>query len=325
MTETENTGRTLTEPAPPQTYGARRGERRRPPDRRTTAALVLSALALAIACVSLVLQLRPAPEPEPEPIAVEPEPEPETPTIQYRNHVIPILESVPVNGYDAGTFETDENGFVSYRDAPAGIDVSSYQGEIDWKKVAGSGVSFAMLRAGMRGYTKGGLMTDATFEKNYKGARAAGVDVGVYFFSQATSVEEAEEEADYLFALLDGRALTYPVVFDWESVNDAAARTNGVDAETVTRCARAFCDKVVAAGYTPMIYFNMDQGYLAYRLDELTDYAFWLAEYHDSPAFYYGFDLWQYTHRGSVPGIEGPVDLDLDLRGFAEKPSPEEG
>ena len=206
MTETENTGRTLPASAPPQTYGARRGERRRPPDRRTTAALVLSALALAISCVSLVLQLRPAPEPEPEPIAVEPEPEPETPTIQYRNHVIPILESVPVNGYDAGTFETDENGFVSYRDAPAGIDVSSYQGEIDWKKVAGSGVSFAMLRAGMRGYTKGGLMTDATFEKNYKGARAAGVDVGVYFFSQATSVEEAEEEADYLFALLDGRA-----------------------------------------------------------------------------------------------------------------------
>ena len=280
------------------------------------AALLLSALALCVACAALLLHLR-APaesEPEPPPAAAEPVEAAEPASIRFRNHILPVLEGVPVNEYAAEAFRVDEAGFLRYADAPLGVDVSSYQGEIDWARVAASGVKFAMIRAGLRGYTKGGIMEDSMFRRNIEGALAAGLDVGVYFFSQAVSVAEAEEEADALLSLIEGYDLTYPVVYDWETVGDDAARTVGVGAETVTRCARAFCERVAAAGCRPMVYFNLDQGYLGYRLDELTDYLFWLAEYRDCPSFYYHYDFLQYTHQGTVDGIEGYVDLDLDLR-----------
>lgn len=279
-------------------------------------AVVLSAVALIAACVALFLQLRSDREPPeaPEEIVEEIPEEPEIPTLQYRNHILPIWEGVPVNEYAAEAFAADENGYLRYADAPLGIDVSSYQGEIDWAQVADAGVDFVMLRVGFRGYTKGGLQADEMFDRNIKGALDAGLDVGVYFFSQAINVWEAEEEAAYVLEKIAPYHVTYPVAFDWESVSSADARTNGLSSDAVTRCAGAFCDTVAAAGYTPVIYFNMDQGYLAYQLNRLTDYPFWLAEYHESPGFYYHFDLWQYTHQGSVPGIKGAVDMDLDLR-----------
>ena len=317
MTETDNK---MPEPgsAPP---APGESPRRDGSERRMAlTAVVMSALALAIACAALLLQLRPKPEAAETP-AEEPQAE-ELATIRYRNHTLRILEDVPLNEYDAMAFAADENGWLHYHDAPLGIDVSSYQGDVDWEQVAASGIRFAMIRAGLRGYTKGGLMVDSNFEQNIRGARAAGLDVGVYFFSQAVNVSEAEAEAEFLLTLIRDKDVTYPVVFDWERINDVSARTNGVASEEVTACAAAFCDKVAAAGYTPMIYFNMDQGYLAYKLDRLTDYAFWLAEYQDSPGFFYGFDFWQYTHRGSVPGIEGYVDLDLDLRAYARPDTP---
>lgn len=288
---------------------------------RSTIAIVLSVLALAVSCTALALQLRSTARsdtPAPEIVEEAPEPEPEIPTIHYRNHILPILEDVPVNSYDPALFQTDENGYIRYQDAPLGIDVSSYQGDIDWEQVAASGVEFAMIRMGLRGYTKGGIMEDAKFEQNIRGATAAGLDVGIYFFSQAIDEQEAEKEAVYVLEHIADYSVTYPVVFDWESVADDSARTNGTSSDTVTRCASAFCDRIAAAGYTPMIYFNMDQAYLAYQLDKLSGNAFWLAEYHDSPRFYYGFEFWQYTHMGSVPGIDGAVDLDLDLRGYAK-------
>ena len=280
-------------------------------------ALILSALALCVACAALVLQLRARGERTPEePVAEEDAAVPVSPAhIRYRSHVLPVLDGVAVNEYAGERFRVDEAGYLRYGDAPLGVDVSSYQGEIDWERVAASGFSFAMLRAGMRGYTKGGLMEDARFVSNIQGALAAGLDVGVYFFSQAVSVAEAEEEADVLLERIAGYDVRYPVVFDWESIGDAEARTDGVGSEEVTRFARAFCERVAAAGREPMVYFNLDQGYLGYRLDELTDYLFWLAEYREQPTFYYRYDFLQFTHRGSVDGIEGAVDLDLDMRG----------
>lgn len=288
----------------------RGGERR-----LSIAALVLSALALCAACAALLLSLRAPRASEPTEIAAE-EPAVEEPAvIRFRNHVLPVLEGVPVNEYAAEAFHRDDAGYLRYADAPLGVDVSSYQGEIDWARVAASGVQFAMIRAGLRGYTKGGLMEDAMFRRNIEGALAAGLDVGVYYFSQAVSVAEAEEEADVLLGLVEGYDVAYPLVFDWETVGDAAARTARVTAEEVTSYARAFCARVAAAGYRPMVYFNLDQGYLSYQLDRLTDCLFWLAEYRDQPGFYYHYDFLQYTHQGSVDGIEGYVDLDLDLRG----------
>ncbi len=288
--------------------------RRRRGPRLDALALLISLVSLILSCVVLFLYLKPAREPESEP---EPEPveEPEVPTIVYRGHILPILEGVPLNLYEPEDFDADDNGWRTYPGARVGVDVSSYQGEIDWRKAADAGVTFAFLRAGLRGYTKGGLMEDEYFEANYKGARAAGVDVGIYFFSQAIDEREARQEAAYVVALLDGRELAYPVVFDWERISDSEARTNSLSSDEVTRCAIAFCDAIAAAGYSPAVYFNQDQGYLDYGLDRLTAYPFWLAEYHESPAFYYDFDFWQFTHRGTVPGITGAVDMDLDLRG----------
>ena len=138
--------------------------------------------------------------------------------------------------------------------------------------------------------------------------------MGVYFFSQATSPEEAREEAEFVLSALEGYDLTYPVAFDWETVSSQDARTRGMGGEAITQCALAFCDRVREAGYEPAVYFNQHLGYLYYDLRALTEYPIWLAEYDGTPDFYYHFDLWQYTHTGEVDGIQGDVDLNLDLR-----------
>lgn len=122
----------------------------------------------------------------------------------------------PLNEYDTEGF-TEQNGFIQYPGAVLGVDVSEHQGDIDWQAVRGAGVEFAILRVGYRGMTEGGLNVDATFEQNYQGAVDAGLQVGVYFFSQAVSEEEAREEANFVLQTLNGRELAYPVVFDWET------------------------------------------------------------------------------------------------------------
>ena len=243
---------------------------------------------------------------------------PEPVTFTYRDRVLEAKTGVPVNRYAREDFTVYENGRVSYfhngLQAREGIDVSFYQGEIDWEAVAADGVDFAMIRLGYRGYTEGGLRMDSRFAENIRGALDAGLEVGVYFFSQDITPEEAEEEADFVLEVLEEYEITYPVAFDWEPITPGKeARTDDLDGETLTRCAAAFCQKIAQAGYTPQIYFNQELGYLAYDLAELKDWSFWLAEYDTSPDFYYGFDLWQYTHTGSVEGIQGNVDRNLDL------------
>ena len=276
--------------------------------------LGISVTALIASCAALVLALRPdAPEEIPEEL--------ETPAgmVQYRDQILPVMAGVDVNQYDLFCFGVDERGWRTYKEnglsARQGIDVSAYQGEIDWKQVADSGVEFAMIRCGYRGYGKGTINEDEQFHANMKGALDAGLDVGVYFFSQAINTWEAREEAAFVLDAIADYPVTYPVVFDWEPIAGvSSARTNGLSAEAITDCAGIFCDLVEQAGYDPAIYFNQDLGYLSYRLDVLEERDFWLAEYNQRPSFYYHFDLWQYTHKGSVPGIEGDVDLNLDFR-----------
>lgn len=240
-------------------------------------------------------------------------------TFFYRGMELEALRGVPVNTLAPENFSTDARGRATYSQgdftARTGIDVSFYQGDIDWTAVAEDGIDFAFLRLGYRGYQAGGLQMDTTFTQNLTGAKAAGLDVGVYFFSQALSVEEAEEEADYVLAALDGAELEMPVVFDWEFITPGkGARTDNMEGALLTQCAKAFCEKIQAAGYTPMVYFNQELGYLSYDLKELKRFPFWLAEYDSHPDFYYGFSFWQYTHTGTVEGIQGNVDLDLEFR-----------
>ena len=195
-----------------------------------------------------------------------------------------------------------------------GIDVSEHQQQIDWEQVAGSGVEYAMIRIGYRGFGQdGALHEDSRARENLEGAEQAGLDVGAYFFSQAVTPEEALEEALMVLDFLNGRPLDMPVVYDWEHVSAADARTNQVDPDTLMACVVTFCETIKRAGYEPMVYFNQSLAGTMLDLTKLESYDFWLAMYSDRMTYPYRVDMWQYTCEGTVPGIAVPVDLNLYL------------
>lgn len=193
-----------------------------------------------------------------------------------------------------------------------GLDVSAHQEEIDWQAVAAAGFEFVMIRVGYRGYETGLLQADAYAQANYAGAKAAGLKVGAYMFSQAISRKEAMEEARFALEQIRGWELDLPLVYDWERVK-AGTRTDGVDARTVTDCALGFCALVEAVGKESMVYFNPHHGKNYFCLHELEEYPFWLAYYTDKMDYPYKFEMWQYTDSGNVPGIEGGADINIML------------
>ena len=221
---------------------------------------------------------------------------------------LPPPEANPIG---LGDFYMDGN-YLSCLTTPSvlGIDVSVWQKSIDWPKVKEAGIEFAMIRAGWRGSEQGVLAEDTYAQDNYQGATAAGIKVGAYFFSQAISVEEAEEEARYLLDIIKDWNVEMPIVFDWEYI-DETSRTAKVDARTLTDCTKAFCDIIANAGYQPMVYFNANHSYDRIYIRELTEYPFWLARYDTVLDYPYKVDMWQYTETGSVPGISGNVDINL--------------
>jgi GH25 family lysozyme M1 (1,4-beta-N-acetylmuramidase) len=229
-----------------------------------------------------------------------------------------IDPSLPRNGYDWDGRLTWRDGRPVYvaedgARSALGVDVSHHQKKIDWARVAADGIDFAMIRVGYRGAEQGTLKEDTFFRDNITGAAVAGVSVGAYFFSQATSEAEAVQEADYVIDALSGAAVTMPVVFDMEEVAGAESRVEGLSPERVTSCARAFCDRVSEAGYMPAIYANTRWFVARMNLADLSDYGKWLAQYFESPAYPYEFAIWQYTNTGRVDGIEGDVDMNLAL------------
>jgi len=215
------------------------------------------------------------------------------------------------NPLDLGDFAL-EGDYLTCLTAPSvlGIDVSEWQEEVDWQQVKAAGVEFVMIRAGWRGSVQGVLTEDTYARANYAGATAAGVQVGVYFFSQAISVAEAVEEAEFLLEIIRDWKLDMPVVYDWEFIS-AESRTGNVSARTLTECTKAFCERIKQAGFQPMIYFNADQAAERMYLRELTEYPFWLAQYDTVLNYPYKIDMWQYTETGTVPGISGNVDINL--------------
>lgn len=198
-----------------------------------------------------------------------------------------------------------------------GVDVSSHQHEIDWPAVYGAGVQFAFVRAGNRGATEGVLYEDEFFRANVAGAQAAGIPVSTYFFSQAITLAEAEEEADFLLDLIgqaeDAGIFFEAVAFDHESVQIEGARANDVDGALLSKMAVAFCERVQAAGHVPFVYGNQRD---LLRLDKTVRQAYplWLAEYDvDIPTAQFDFRIWQYSSTGQIPGITTDVDLNLWL------------
>lgn len=217
--------------------------------------------------------------------------------------------SIPRNQRLAENFSLDEKGRPSYPGAILGVDVSDHQGEIDWQRVRDDGVSFAILRIGYRGNTVGSLQIDDCFAANYIAARDAGLPVGVYFFSQAVSEAEAKEEAEFVLQQLDGVPLDLPIFYDWEEAVDG--RTGGKANSSVGDWAQCFCKTISDGGYDAGVYFNQQYGYSIMHLENLTDYSFWIAEYHDNQSFGFQTDFWQFTGQGHVDGIDVIVDMNL--------------
>ena len=240
--------------------------------------------------------------------------------VEENSYRAELLENIPRNTYDFSKLHTDEQtGFKTYEDeengvtSRIGIDVSEFQGEdIDWKQVRESGIEFVIIRLGYRAYGETGeLVLDDMFDRNMQGALDAGLDVGVYFFSQAITPGEAVEEAEFVLEHVRGYEIDGPIVYDTEEIKGDTARTDNNTRQEFTNYCKVFCDTIEQAGYDPMIYANMK--WMAFTLDmeQLADYDFWYADYHDVPQCPYEYEIWQYSETGAVPGINANVDLNV--------------
>ena len=248
-------------------------------------------------------------------------------TLEYGGKTVPIYRDRPLNVFsDVDFIWTDEENENQRRleylggefRTRYGIDVSSFQGEIDWDAVADDNIDFAMVRVGFRGTGTGSLNTDKYYEQNIRGAMRAGLETGVYFFAQAVTVEEAIEEADYVISLLDGLDINGPVAYDWE-MHDSTYRVYGTSPEMATACAVAFCERIKDAGYTPMVYGGTYVTYMKYDQGALADYLSWYPEYKSEkseklcPTLVYHMDYWQFSSSCSIDGIGGKVDANIQF------------
>lgn len=233
-------------------------------------------------------------------------------------HFVPIRDHLKKNSYEEASLSILENGEMQYLQegqvvSHKGIDVSKHQGKIDWKAVAADGVEFAFIRVGNRGYGSGKLVEDERFEQNVKGAQAAGVKVGVYIYSQAITEEEVLEEAEFVLKKIAPYDLECPVVFDVELVSGEKGRMNALTVEERTHLTALFCQTIENAGYKPMIYHNMEMGVLKINLEPLEKYSKWFAYYNPNFYYPYAYDVWQYSEKGKVKGIDGEVDLNISF------------
>lgn len=231
---------------------------------------------------------------------------------------VPINNELQKNGFLAENLRKLESGEWQYAEGDSiishkGIDVSQHQGEIDWSLVAASGVEFAFLRVGFRGYGSGKLVVDEQFENNIRGAAENGIPVGVYFFSQAVNETEIAEEVSFVLEQIKPYKVQLPVVYDVERVEDSGARMNQITVEERTRLTALFCRMIEEAGYKPMIYHNMEMGVMLLNLSELEQYDKWFAYYSDDMYYPYAYKVWQYSEKGKIDGITGSVDLNMSF------------
>lgn len=212
----------------------------------------------------------------------------------------------------------DKTGYYSYEDdkyeSIAGVDLSVYQGDVDFSKVKHAGFDYCMLRVGYRTYGGGVVTADANFETYVSDALKNDLDVGVYFFTSAISTAEAKEEAQFVLDAIKPYNITYPVVVDVEEIVSGTSRQESLSVEELTEIVKTFCETIEDAGYDVMIYSNL-KGFIAnVNLEELEDYDKWFANYDTTPYYPYKFTMWQYSQSGSVDGIDGDVDLDIYLK-----------
>lgn len=227
-----------------------------------------------------------------------------------------IIKIIDYADYDFS--KLNRNGNYSYEDdkytSMFGIDVSTFQDNIDWKKVKDAGVEFVYIRLGYRGATQGKLNVDSEFEQNYKGATENGIKVGIYWYSQPVSEAEAIEEADFVLEVLNGRKLDLPIVYDFEETHfddGTISRMHYLNKKARTNMAIAFSEEIEKNHHDVMIYMNLLWADNYYDLSKLNDYPIWFAQYSSVPEFDKPFAMWQYSESGSIDGISTPVDLDI--------------
>lgn len=208
------------------------------------------------------------------------------------------------------TYTFGSDGSLQQGSGKNGIDVSSHQGNIDWSSVKAAGINFAIIRVGYRGSKSGVLVEDSCFKKNIQGATAAGINVGVYFFTQAVTEAEAVEEASMALSLCSGYNLTYPIFVDTEN-GSGGARANGLDKATRTACVSAFCKTVANGGRKAGVYASKSWYNNKIDASAFSSYFIWVAQYNTTCTYKGKYNMWQYSSKGSVPGIKGNVDVNI--------------
>ena len=269
------------------------------------------------------------PEPTPTPEAVvenDPSTDGKHTLVQYadgKEEWVLISPYLPKNEYDFTKLVCQSSLMKYYEDGKqtsyVGVDISKYQDYVDFGKVKKAGIDFVMLRVGTRGYGTGQLMLDEAFSENIRRATEAGLEVGVYFSSQAITKEEAIEEANMVIENLGDYSITYPVAYAMELIENDTARTDSLTKAEKTEITKAFLDTIAAAGYKTMIYGDKEWLIKEIDMSKLTAYDVWLSQAADIPDYPYKFAMWQYQFEGSVDGITGYVNLNISFIHYAEK------
>ncbi|MBE5838445.1 GH25 family lysozyme [Butyrivibrio sp.] len=219
--------------------------------------------------------------------------------------------------YDKEGFEII-NGRAKYEDerysSRCGIDVSKFQGTIDWHAVKNDGIDFCFIRIGNRGYSQGVINLDPEFINNIEGAKEEGLDVGIYFFSQAITEQEAIEEADFVVDNLTGYTIDLPIVYNTGKISKEDSRTDNISNEQIAKNAKAFCDRISDLGYNAALYTDMLWEAYVFDMEKMGDYKIWYSDYYsEKPQTPYDFEYWQYSNQGRVAGISTDVDLDIQI------------
>lgn len=235
--------------------------------------------------------------------------------IKTEDEIDAKVEDTAINDAELNADGTESNQRLDDEDALFGIDVSKWNKEIDWNTVAAYGVDFVIIRCGYRGSKTGALVEDPYFRQNIEEAQEAGIKVGVYFFTQATTEVEAIEEASMVLALCKGQKLALPVFIDTEGAG-GSGRADGLDVETRTMVCEAFCRTIENSGFNAGVYASKNWYENNLETERLEDYTIWLAQYSREATYEGKYDLWQYTSAGTVEGIGTRVDLNMCYQDF---------
>ena len=268
----------------------------------------------------------PAPTEEPKKEEDDPSTDGKHTLVKYadgREEWVLISPYLPKHEYDFTKLVCQSDLMKYYEDGKktsyVGVDISKFQDYVDFVKLKKAGIEFVMIRVGARGYGTGQLLLDEYFTDNIKRASDAGLEMGVYFSSQAITEDEAREEANMVIENLGDYKLSYPIAFQMELVGNDTARTDTLTREQKTAIAKAFLETVSAAGYKAMIFGNKEWLIKEIDMSKLTAYDVWLSQDEDIPDYPYKFSMWQYDFEGSVDGIAGYVNLNISFINYPEK------